>query len=112
MLLCKVCRKLLSKDPSEFFKYKESCGYKVIEKAGNLFYRCSCNRCGHIFLTRSEDAKFQYAEPHLHREKEMVEYKKLRKIFRSIAKGCVYPKSITQTELGELQKDDENNVYK
>lgn len=80
MSTCKICKKLLRERPEEFFNYKGPSGYKVIEKAGKLSYRCSCNRCGHIWLTRSEDAKFQFEEP----EKYAARRKQLEKIVRKM----------------------------
>lgn len=66
---CKVCKKLLRDNPSEFFNYEGPFGYKVLKKVGRLSYRCSCNRCSHIWLTRSEDAKFQFEEPQKYKER-------------------------------------------
>lgn len=63
MARCSVCRKLLKENPHEFFNYEGRCDYKVIDAVGILSYRCSCYRCGHIWITRTNDAKFQYEQP-------------------------------------------------
>lgn len=63
MSQCSVCKKLLKENIREFFNYEGRSDYKVIEKVGKLSYRCSCHRCGHMWLTRSDDAKFQFENP-------------------------------------------------
>ncbi len=98
MSQCKMCIKLLRANPREFFKYQGPFGYKVIEKVGKLSYRCSCNRCGHIWLTRSNDAKFQHEEPHKYSERRRQIERIMARMDAKKRDGCtvfVYPKSIT-----------------
>jgi len=96
-----MCKKLLRENIREFFNYEGPFGYKVIEKVGKLSYRCSCNRCGHIWLTRSEDAKFQHEEPQKYFERRKQLEKIVARMNREKKRGytvLVYPKSINSLE--------------
>lgn len=101
MSQCKMCIKLLRVNPREFFSYAGPFGYKVIEKVGKLSYRCSCNRCGHIWLTRSNDAKFQHEEPQKYSERRKQIEKIVARMEAKKRDGCtvlVYPKLIRQKQ--------------
>ncbi len=98
---CKMCKKLLKENPADFFNYEGPFGYKVIDKVGKLSFRCSCNRCGHIWLTRSKDAKFQHEEPEKYIESRRQIEKIMARMDAKKRNGCtvfVYPKSITPKE--------------
>ena len=101
MTFCKSCKKLYLENRDEWLKSDDKYGYVVLQKVGNLSFRCKCNRCGSVWLTRSSDAAYQYNEPEKYRaEQEMINkfYKKLTEEKKRGFEIHTYPKLIIPSE--------------
>ena len=101
MSYCKPCKKLYLENRTEWLKSEDKFGYEVIQKVGRLSYRCKCNRCDSIWLTRSADAAFQFNEPEKHKADQALFRQFSKKLIEERRRGftvLIYPKSITPME--------------
>ncbi len=99
MTFCKSCKKLYLENRDEWMKSDDKHGYEVIQKVGNVSYRCKCNRCGFVWLTRSSDASFQYNEPIKYKAQQEMINKFHKKLVEERKRGYTilsYPISINQ----------------
>jgi hypothetical protein len=104
MTYCKPCKKLYLENRAEWLKSEDKFGYEVIQKVGQLSYRCKCNRCDFIWLTRSTDAAFQFNEPEKHQANQALFRQFSKKLIEERRRGYTvlkYPKSIVPMEYGD-----------
>jgi hypothetical protein len=66
MAQCSVCKKTLRERLINWREDKGPFGFGVVAKIGASSYKCVCNRCGHIWMSKTKDAAFQFNEPQKH----------------------------------------------
>jgi hypothetical protein len=96
MTFCKSCKKLYLENRDEWLKSDDKYGYVVMQKVGKLSYRCKCNRCGFVWLTRSSDASYQYNEPLKYKAEQVMINKFHRNLVEERKRGYeihTYPKT-------------------
>jgi hypothetical protein len=74
MAQCSVCRKTLRERLLNWREDKGPFGFEVVAKIGASSYKCVCNRCGHIWDSKTKDAALQFNEPEKHlQQKRSIE---------------------------------------
>ena len=94
MARCRVCNKTLRERLLNWREDKGPLGFEVVAKIGASSYKCVCNRCGHIWLSKTKDAAFQFNEPQKHLEMKRSIEELWKRRDESDADGCtifIYP---------------------
>ena len=96
MTYCRVCRKTLFERLANWRENHGPVGYEVVSKIGASSYKCVCNRCNHTWITKSKEAAFQFDEPEVCRQIQLLIEKNVKLIYRERDQGYrlkLYPKA-------------------